>query len=135
LADVDTGNGAVRLAPGATHTGLETISTCAGQHLVDPEDVEGVHADPQVERVLAGRLGDILVRADTSGFQGLTGELLVLVGDKVAAEGELVDGSALATKIENTDLRVGDTAVVAGLGVGLVLAVAVAAGRTATHCV
>ena len=32
-----------------------------------------------------------------------------------------------------TDLGVGDTAVVAGLGVGLVLAVTVAAGGTATH--
>ena len=35
--------------------------------------------------------------------------------------------------MRGTDLGVGDTAVVAGLGVGLVLAVAVAAGGTATH--
>ncbi len=60
--------------------------------------------DPQVEGVLAGGLGDVLVGADTGGFLSLDGELLVLIGDQVDAVGELVDVGALATKIENTDL-------------------------------
>ena len=110
--------------------------------------------DPQVEGILARGLGDILVGANARGFQRLTGKLLVLVGDKVAAERELVDGGTLTAKIEdtdlkswgvdsvsdvlgkregNTDLGVGYTTVVAGLGVRLVLAVAVAASGTATH--
>lgn len=66
------------------------------------------------------------------------------------AVGELIDGSTLTAQVEDTDLimdisqrpgtfckwsylRVRDTTVVPGLGVGLVLAVTVAAGGTATH--
>ena len=81
------------------------ISTGTGQHLVDTKDVEGVDADPQVEGVLAGGLGDVLVGANTSCFESLAGELLVLIGDKVAAEGELVHRGTLAAKIEDTNLE------------------------------
>lgn len=66
------------------------------------------------------------------------------------AVGEFVYGGTLTTQVEDTDLimdiserpgtfcklsylRVRDTTVVPGLGVGLVLAVAIAAGGTATH--
>jgi len=51
----------------------------------------------------------------------------------MAAEGELVDRGALTTQVEDTDLGVGDTTVVPTLGVGFVLAVAVAASGTTTH--
>ena len=80
------------------------ISTGAGQHLVDTDDVEGVDTDTQMERVLSGGLGYVLVGANTCGFQSLTRELLVLIGNKVAAEGELVYGRTLAAEIENADL-------------------------------
>lgn len=66
--------------------------------------MEGVHAHAQVEGVLAGGLGDVLVRANTGGLERLGGELLVLVGDEMAAEGEVVDGGALAAEIEDADL-------------------------------
>eukprot|EP00001_Collodictyon_triciliatum_P185356 33145_3 len=46
---------------------------------------------------------------------------------------ELIDASALAAEIEDADLGIRDTAAEAGLGVGLVFAVAVAASGTATH--
>jgi len=62
---------------------------------------------------------DILVGADTGGFEGLGTQLLVLVGDEVDAERELIDTGTLAAKIEDADLRVGDTTVEAGLGVRL----------------
>lgn len=39
LANVDTGNSAVGLTPGTTHTGLETISSGTRQHLVDTDNV------------------------------------------------------------------------------------------------
>ena len=81
------------------------IGTCAGQHLVDTEDMVGMYADAEMESVLAGGLGDVLVGANTGGLKGLARELLVLVGDKVAAVGELVDRRTLAAKIEDTDLR------------------------------
>ena len=56
LADVDTGNGAVGLAEGTTHTGLQPIGAGARQHLVDTDDVEGVGADAEVEALLTGVL-------------------------------------------------------------------------------
>lgn len=59
--------------------------------------------------------------------------LLVLVGDEVDAEGELLDTSTLAAKVEDADLGIGHSAAEARLGVRLVLAVAVAASGTATH--
>merc|ERR1719421_246644 len=49
LADVDTGDRAVGLAEGATHTGLETICASARQHLVDTQDVERVGAHAEME--------------------------------------------------------------------------------------
>jgi len=126
LANVDTGDHTVGLAPGASHSGLESIGTGAGQHLVDTDDVVRVDADAHVERVLAGGLCDVLVGADTGGLECLGGQLLVLVRDEVAAEGELIDRGTLAAKVEDTDLWVRDTSVEPRLGERLVLAVAVA---------
>lgn len=119
LANVDTGDSAVGLAPGTTHTSLQSIGTGTRQHLVDTDDVEGVGADAQVERILSARLDHVLVGANTGGLEGLRAQLLVLVGDHVDAEREVIDSSLLATKIEDADLGVGDTTVEPGLGVGL----------------
>ena len=52
------------------------ISSGTGQHFVDTEDVEGVNPDPDVERILAAVLDEILVAADTASLQGLGGQLL-----------------------------------------------------------
>ncbi len=63
-ADGDAGSLDVRLTEGATHTLLESISTSAGEHLVDADGVPGVDTDSQVELILAG-LGDhVLVGGD-----------------------------------------------------------------------
>jgi hypothetical protein len=58
-----------------------------------------------MEGVLSRGLGHVLVGANTGGFQRLGGELLILIGDEMAAEGELVDVSTLTTEIEDTDLE------------------------------
>jgi len=71
LANVDPSDGSIWFAPSASHAGLQPISTSAGQHLVDTDDVEGVDANPQMEGILSGRLGDVFVGADTSGFKSL----------------------------------------------------------------
>merc|ERR1719261_2004944 len=133
LADVHTGDGAVWLAPGATHTGLETICTSARQHLVDTNHVERVRANAEVERFLAGQADHALVRRDTRSLERLTGNLLVLTRDHVHRQGELVHIVLLLTAVENADLRVRDAAAEPRLRVRLVLAVAVAACRTAAH--
>lgn len=76
-------------------------------------------ADTQVETLLSGDLDEVLVGADTGGLEGLGTQLLILVGHEVDAEREVVDGSALAAKIVDADLGVGDTTVEPGLRVGL----------------
>jgi len=119
LANVDTGDGAVGLAPGTTHTGLQSIGTSARQHLVDADDVVRVDADAEMESFLSSNLDEVLVGANTGGLESLGAQLLVLVGHHVDAEREVIDVGALATKIEDPDLGVGDTAVEARLGVGL----------------
>lgn len=58
-----------------------------------------------------------LVGANTGGFESLGTQLLVLVGNEMDAERELVDICSLATKIENADLGIRYTSVEAGLGV------------------
>ena len=45
----------------------------------------------------------------TLTFQGLGGELFILIGDHVDAKWELIDARLLATQVVNTDLRIGDT--------------------------
>jgi len=133
LADVDTGDTAVGLAPSTSHSRLQSIGTGARQHLVDTDDVEGVGADSEVETFFTGNLDKVLVGADAGGFEGFGTQLLVLVGHHVHAEGEFVDIGTLSSKIEDTNLRVGHTTVESRLGVGLVLAVAVASSRTSGH--
>lgn len=135
LTNVDTGNSAVGLAPGTTHTSLQSIGTSARQHLVDTDDVEGVGADTEVETLLTGVLDEVLVGANTGGLEGLGAQLLILVGDEVDAEREVVDVGALSAQIEDADLGVGDTTVEPRLGIRLVLAVSVATSRTASHFV
>ena len=56
-----------------------------------------------MERVLAGGLRDVFVGADAGSLEGLAEELLVLIGDKMAAERELDHRGTLATEIEDTD--------------------------------
>ena len=139
LTDVDTGNETVGLSEGTTHSGLQSIGTSARQHLVDTDDVVGVGADAEVEGLLTGGLhhvpwrcvsrkssfspgacrGYVLVGANTGSLEGLGGDLLILVGDEVNAEGELVDVGLLATEIEDANLGVGHTTVEARLRVRL----------------
>jgi hypothetical protein len=133
LANVHAGDRAVRLAPGTAHASLQPISTSTAQHLVNPQHMERMHPDPQMERILPARLGNILVRTNPRSLQRLAGELFVFVRDEVAAERELVDVGAFAAQIEDSDFGIRNTTVVPRLGVRLVLAVAVAASGTATH--
>jgi len=49
-----------------------------------------------VEGFLSGDLGQVLVGADTGGFQGFGGDLFVLVGDEVHAGWEIIDTCLLS---------------------------------------
>jgi len=133
LANVDTGDSAVGLSPGTTHTSLQSIGTSTGQHLIDTDNVEWVASDTHVETVFSGNLNQVLVGTDTGGFESLGAQLFILVGDEMDAERELIDTSTLPSEIEDTDFWVWHTTVESGLWVWLVLAVAVATSWTATH--
>ena len=61
----------------------------------------------------------ILVGANSSSFEGLGAQLFVFIGDHVNAERKFVDIGALATEVEDTNLRVWYTTVESGLGIGL----------------
>lgn len=78
--------------------------------------MEGVDSHTEMERFFAGSLDNVLVGADTSGLEGFRGQLLVLVRDEVAAEGEVIDGCPLSAQVVDSDLGVGDTTVVPRLG-------------------
>jgi len=133
LTDADTGAGGVGLTVGLAHTGLETIGTGAGKHLVDTEDVEGVSTDTHVEGFLGSVLGHVLVGLNTGGFKSFRGDLFDFTGDDVDGGGELFDVSTASTEIVGADLGIGDTTAETRLGVRLVLAETVATGRTAAH--
>lgn len=76
-----------------------------------------VDANTEMETFLSGNLDKVLVGANTGGLERLRGQLLVLVGDQVDAEREVVHVGALAAEIEDTDLGVRYTAVEPALGV------------------
>lgn len=61
-----------------------------------------------------------LVGANARGFESLTAQLLILVGDEVDAAWELIDVRTLTAQVEDADLGVGHTTVEAGLRVWLV---------------
>lgn len=133
LTNVDTGDGAVRLAESTTHTGLESIGSGARQHLVDTDDVVRVGAHAEMETFLSCDLDEVLVGADTGCFERFRAQLLIFVGDKVDAEREFVNVRTLTAKVEDPNLRVGYTTVEPRLGIWLVLAVAVASRWTTSH--
>merc|ERR1719228_1385793 len=60
LTNPDPGSGTMSLAESSSHSSLEPISSCARQHFVDPEHMEGVHAHPDVELILAAVLHEVL---------------------------------------------------------------------------
>ena len=72
-----------------------------------------------MESILSGNLHKVLVGANTGSLKSLGTQLFVLVGDHVDAERELIDVRALASEIEDTNLRVWNTTVEPGLRVWL----------------
>lgn len=71
LSNGHTGTQTLGLSKGTTHACLKPISSSTGKHLVDSQHMEGVHPDPQVERILSSVLHHVLVGCDTSCLQSL----------------------------------------------------------------
>jgi len=111
LADIDTGNLAIGLAKGATHASLQTIGSGTGQHLIDADDVVRVGADTHVETFLSGNLDQVLVAADTGGFESFRGQLFVFVGYEMDTGGEFIYTRLLSSKVIDSDLSIWHTTV------------------------
>merc|ERR1712071_719704 len=65
LINGDAGGLDVGLTESTSHTLLESISTSAGQHLVDADSVPGVRSDSEMEGVLGGVHNHVLVGSNT----------------------------------------------------------------------
>lgn len=78
-----------------------------------------VGADTEMETFLSGVLDHVLVGANTGSFESLGAQLLILVGNEVDAEREVINLGTLAAQIEDSDLGVGDTTVEPGLRIRL----------------
>merc|ERR1719272_1493347 len=119
----------------SSHTGLKSISTGAGKHLVDADNVPGMGSDSHVEGFLTALGNHVLVSGNTGGLKGLGGELLLLSGNEMDTSGEFFPAPLLHTTVVHTELGVGDTSVESGFGVRLVLLVSEALGGSASHIV
>lgn len=73
---------------------------------------------PDITHVMSSWV-DSLVGANTSSLQRFGAQLFIFVGYQVDAEGKFVDVRTLSAKVEDTDLRIGNTTVEAGLWVWL----------------
>jgi len=104
LADFHTSDLSEGLAERMAHTSLQPIGSGAGKHLVDPQHMEGVDADAEVEGVLSSGLGDMFVHDNASSFESLRRELLLLLGHEVHDERELVRVGLLGTDLKDTEL-------------------------------
>jgi hypothetical protein len=62
---------------------------------------------------------NLLVGANTSGFESLGTQLFIFVRNEMDAEREVINTSSLSSKIENSDLRIGYTTVESGFWVWL----------------
>ena len=74
--------------------------------------MEWVDPDPQVEGILAGTLGHVLVASNAGSLKSLTGNVLLLPTHQVDAEGELIHSLPLHPNIIDPDLGVRDTTAV-----------------------
>ena len=133
LADVNSCGLAESLSEGTSHSLLESISSSAGEHLVDSHHVPRVNSDSHVE-ALSSDLGlHVLVASNSSSLKSLRGDLLLLVAHQMHAVGEEVVSSLLLSDVIDSKLGVGDSSVESRLGVRLVLLVSVAPTWSSSH--
>jgi hypothetical protein len=110
-SDVDTGALAQCLSVSVSHTSLESISTGAGKHLVDADNVPWVHTDADVETFSSGVDLHILVGSNTASLKSLRGDLFLLLGNKMDTAWENVPVGLLPSTVVHTELRIWHTTV------------------------
>merc|ERR1719186_1618370 len=104
LSNLYSGNCAVGLAEGTSHSSLKPISSGAWQHFVDTQHVEGVNSHSDMELVLCTVLYQVLVATNTGGLHGLRTQLFQFIGYQMNGQGEVLNIGLLSSKIEDTNL-------------------------------
>ena len=110
-SDVDTSGLEEGLSVSVTHTGLESISTGAGKHLVDADHMPSVYSNADMERLFRGVHLHVLVSSNTRSFESLGRNLLLLTADQMDAGGELFPLRLLHTTVIHPEFWVRDTTV------------------------
>ena len=110
-ADADTGRFTEGLAVGVTHTGLKSISTGAGEHLVDADHMPRMNSDSDMETFLTSVVLHVLVSSNTGGFKSFGGDLFLLFGDKMDAAWIYIPVGFLLSIVVETELGVWHTTV------------------------
>ena len=78
-ADVDTGRFTEGFTVSVTHTGLKSISTGAGEHLVDADHMPRMNSDSDMETFLTSVVLHVLVSSNTGGFKSFGGDLFLFI--------------------------------------------------------
>ena len=132
-SDVDTGRLAKSLSVGMTHTGLKSISSGTGKHLVDADHMPWVDSDSNVESKFTSVDLHVFVSSDTGGLKSFRGDLLLLVGNKMDAHWELIPIGLLLSSVIDSDFWVWHSTIEARLWIWLILLVSVATRWSSSH--
>jgi len=81
LVDLNSGDFTDGLTESTSHTGLKSISTGAGKHFVNSDNVPRVDSTSQVETFFTTLFDQVLVSSNTAGFHGFGGNLFLFKGD------------------------------------------------------
>ena len=130
LTDANTSTNTLGLTKSTPHASLKPISPSTWQHLVDTQHMERVNPDPQVESILARKLGHVFIASNACSFKCLTGDILLLPTDQMDTEGELINSLLLHANIIDPDLGIWDTTAVPWLRVGFVFDLAITPCRS-----
>merc|ERR1712061_891552 len=98
LSNTYASHSSLGLAKGTSHSGLETISACARQHFVDPQNVIRMDANPNVELILSCVFHDVLVTTNTSGLKGFSGKLFKFIRHEMNTQREFMTPAFLRPK-------------------------------------
>lgn len=132
-SNVDTGSLAETLSIGVSHTGLESISTSAGKHLVDADHMPWVDSDSNMETKFTCVDLHVLVSGNTSSLKCLRGDLLLLIGNQMDAAREFVPVGLLLSSVIDSNLWVWHSTVETRLWIRLVFLISVATRWSSTH--
>lgn len=71
LANAHSGTSSLWLTEGTPHSRLKPVGPGTGKHLVDPQNMERMNPNSQMEGIFPGILGHVFVACNTCCFKSL----------------------------------------------------------------